>query len=166
MNKKIKRGHKWPEFRHPLIPMTSDVLEDNAPYVFMDIDDLEAELHVIEAALPSYPMHRAKAPSRSQAMLMAMAFQRATAFGVAPTVDELTERLAHLQPRTMALLRARLPVLATYLRSACEIWGRDYEPSRTFAVNHRWDRRWASLLSGGLFVAFVGFLEIDQPPYD
>ena len=158
MDESSESGHKWPEFRTKLKPLPADSLLDDGPYIFMDIDHLEEERLAILETLP-HPSGNPIYPSKEEAMAIGFEFSRVARFSERPPATALRQSLSLLDATQSGRVFYRLAQIGTTIRSAREIWGRDYEPSRTFAVSHRWDRRWEALLCGGIYLAFVGILE-------
>ena len=126
--------------------------------VHIVVIQLEGErLEILEALPPSFGNPRY--PSQEEAMALGYEFSRVARFAERPPAAALRQSLSLLDAMQSERVLYRLKEIGTTIRSACEIWGRDYDPSRTFAVNHRWGRRWETLLCGGVFLAYIGMVE-------
>lgn len=153
---------RYSPFRRYLITQPASVCRDDEPFVFLDMDDLEAERRVLQAALPHPHGHPAATLPRDSAMANAIVVARLAPFGDPPTPNALTRRLAPLSRSASEALHLRLDQLDRAIHHARHFHGRDYDPTRVVAVNPRWDRRWEALLSGALLVAYLGFLSVEN----
>lgn len=153
---------RYAPFRRHLITQPASVCRDDEPFVFLDVDDLEVERRVLQAALPHPRGYRTAAFPCDRAMANAIEVARLAPFGEPPAPDALTRRLAPLSRSGSEALHLRLDQLGRAIHHARHFHGRDYDPTRAVAVNPRWDRRWEALLSGALLMAYLGFLSVEN----
>ncbi len=159
-----KRPIRRPDdLRWHVYPLASDDLHfDCSAFVFIDTNALLSELRAFEAALPpdTAPAHR----TPTYAEMFGIATRIGAAFpGPEPESPEvLKSTLALLPLSETALLARRLRQLNRAIEIASNAWGRDHEPSRTFAVPPVWRLRWESLLGGRLLLAYVASVKVDE----
>ena len=124
MDESSESGHKWPEFRTKLKPLSAESLLDDGPYIFMDINHLEGErLEILEALPP--PSGNPIYPSQEEAMALGFEFSRVARFAERPSVDALRQSLSLLDAMQSERVLYRLKEIGTTIRSAaCEDWSR------------------------------------------
>jgi hypothetical protein len=142
--------------------MLGDTMEEDGPFIFMDADLLESERQVIEAALPTSAGNDQPGLPAELAIQVAVQFVERARYGEPPTVAALRNALAPLPLSQSLALQRRLQQVRGAIYHGRNYQGRDYDPTRLFAVNPRWNRRWETMLSGVLFPAYIGYLDVGQ----
>lgn len=149
------------ELRRHLYPMPADVLHDIIQtFIFMPATELEAEREAISRCVPVGA--GAQTPTKDQCLDLGLRFAQLAPFATPPSDDAMQRALAPLTPSQSGALHARLDQVRRAIRQARHLHGVDYDPTDVFAVQPLWHLRWESLISGALYQAFVGFLEIDR----
>lgn len=155
--------HTPAEYRQHLKPMQAKELhETDAAFIFMDADLLEAERQAIEAALPASVGPYRQAPSQDESIDLAIGFSGLFQHGAEPQPDELRCALEILPWSKIEVLRTRLIQIRLAIRHARHYRGRDFDPTRVFAVPAVWRLRWESVISGDLLPAYVVHLDVGQ----
>ena len=132
----------------------------DAPFVLLTFDDLEVERRELQAALPAHAGTDTATPIDETATGLAGRLERLARSGWPPSADELRCALAQLTETESRSLDRRLDQIGHAIAYGRRVHGRDYDPTPVAAVSHRWDRRWATLVSGALYPAYVGFLPV------
>lgn len=159
----MKRRKVLPaEFWQHLVPVEADFLHaDIAAYIFMTSEQLEAEREAIQQATGGgRPGAHSTKPNPEEIASVSAHFGALAPFGHTPTAEHLRETLAPLHGSRIVAFQ--LELVRRALRHASRYQGQDYDPTNTFAVSPHWRHRWQTLLQGGLFPAYVGFLETGQ----
>lgn len=136
----------------------------DAPFILLTFDDLEDERRALQVALPARAGSETAPPTGEIAFRLAGRLERLARSGWLPSADELRCALAPLPESESRSLDRRLNQIGHAIAYGRRVHGRDYDATPVALVSHRWDRRWATLVSGALCPAYVGFLSIESFP--
>lgn len=154
----------WPkEFRQQLKPLTAEVLhEDETTFIFMDADILEGERIALCEALPANASWPVEVPTRSSPIALGSHFAGVFENRPHATSDDLRAGLALLSHPEIQALQARFAQIHSAIWHVRHYHGRDFEPTRVFAVSPVWRRRWETLIGGILYPAYIAVLDVNR----